>query len=99
MKIALDYDETYTEDPELFNMIVSRARHRGHEVTFVTWRREDQDNADLEATASMLHIEVVYCAGKAKMKCYAADVWIDDSPYAITCHAKWSDSIKKEQDN
>lgn len=98
MKIALDYDETYTEDPELFNVFTLRAISRGHEVKFVTWRRPDGDNAVLEATASMLGIDVVYCCGKAKMKCYAADVWIDDSPYAVVCHAKWADVIKKEKD-
>lgn len=93
MKIALDFDETYTEDPILFGNLVRLAKARGHEVKIVTWRKDtDNANEDIREAARTLGIGVVYCAGIAKMKCYAADVWIDDSPYAVTCHAKWANT-------
>jgi hypothetical protein len=90
LKIALDHDETFTEDRELWTALVYHAVRRGHEVKFVTWRKPTDDNADIEGAAESLGVGVVYCSGKAKRKCYAADVWIDDSPYSIECHAKWS---------
>lgn len=92
LKIALDYDDTFTEDTELFSRFVLQAKYKGHEVKFVTWRTPDRDNHDIEAHANILDIDVIYCSGKAKRKCYAADIWIDDSPYAIECHAKWVDT-------
>lgn len=38
MKIALDYDDTYTKDPELWDSFIAEAKERMHEVTFVTLR-------------------------------------------------------------
>lgn len=92
MKIALDFDETFTEDPVLFGNLVRLAKARGHEVRMVTWRKPEASNDDIELAAAGLGIAVIYCSGVAKMKCYAADVWIDDSPYAVTCHAKWANT-------
>lgn len=96
MKIALDFDETYTEDPVLFGNLVRLAKARGHEVKIVTWRQDvgpnNIANDDIKQAASDMGIGVIFCNGIAKMKCYAADVWIDDSPYAVTCHAKWANT-------
>lgn len=92
MKIALDFDETFTEDPVLFGNLVRLAKARGHEVKMVTWRKPEANNEDIELEARAMGIDVIYCSGIAKMKCYAADVWIDDSPYAVTCHAKWANT-------
>lgn len=38
MKIALDYDETFTADPELWKPFVAHCKARLHEVKFVTAR-------------------------------------------------------------
>jgi hypothetical protein len=90
LKIGFDYDETFTEDEPMWAAIIKMMRAVGHEVKFVTWRKPDGDNSDIEHSAARLGIPIVFCSGKAKMKCYAADIWIDDSPYAVVCHAKWA---------
>src|SRR5271154_1151566 len=77
MKIALDYDNTYTRDPELWNMFCAAAIQRKHTVTIVTSRHPDTPVELL----SML--PVVYCGFKAKREQFSADVWIDDDPLYI----------------
>jgi hypothetical protein len=74
----------------MWSSIIKMMKAVGHEVKFVTWRKPDGDNADIELVSKHLGVPVVYCSGKAKMKCFAADIWIDDSPYAVVCHAKWA---------
>lgn len=94
MKIGLDFDDTYTAAPELFDNFIRVAKFMGHEVKFVTWRfanhRPDGlSNADIEAAARRNRIDVIFCEGKAKEDCYKADVWIDDMPYAVINNAPW----------
>jgi hypothetical protein len=76
MKIALDYDNTFTRDPDLWICFVGMAYMRGHEVTIVTSRNE-------ATPVPVTGIEVIYCAFKAKDQHYDADVWIDDDPKHI----------------
>ena len=83
MKIALDYDETYTEDPILWTAFIDNCKERGHAVTFVTYRPDNGDNADIEYEAQCLGIDIVYTSGKQKQHCFDADVWIDDCPETI----------------
>ncbi|MFT6988191.1 MAG: hypothetical protein ACJASL_000151 [Paraglaciecola sp.] len=83
MKIALDYDETYTEDPVLWTAFVNHCVARGHSVTFVTYRPENANNAYIESDAERLGIDIIYTAGKQKQHCFKADVWIDDCPETI----------------
>ncbi len=78
MRIALDYDKTYTEDPTLWDAFVAMAQARGHEVHIVTMRH---DNAQ-EALIGM-PVEVIYTGRQAKISVHRADVWIDDSPHWI----------------
>lgn len=98
LKIGLDFDETYTEAPAIFDNLVHSFKAYGHEVTFVTWRTPESDNTSIEAVAERLQIPIVYCSGHAKFKCYAADIWIDDSPYAVVCHARWAQGFKECSD-
>jgi|TARA_R110000851_G_scaffold314569_2_gene476665 hypothetical protein len=89
MIIALDFDETYTVDPELWTAFVIKARVRLHTVTFVTFRAYDSHgNSDIEFEAKCLGIDIVYTAGKQKQHCFSADVWIDDSPELIASYDK-----------
>lgn len=83
MKIALDYDETFTADPGLWIKFINDARERSHEVTFVTFRKEEWDNHDILADAEMLGIKIVFCGMKQKATKFNADIWIDDSPHYI----------------
>ena len=76
MKIALDYDKTYTADPVLWGAFIATASARGHDVKIVTMRRPDERVLDAPA-------EVVYTSRKAKSSVYSADIWIDDSPHWV----------------
>lgn len=83
MKIALDFDETYTEDPVLWSDFVIKAKERGHSVTFVTYRDSRWGNHDIEYEVECLGIPIVFTEGKQKKHIFNADVWIDDSPETI----------------
>lgn len=79
MLIALDYDETYTADPALWEGFISMALARGHEVVCVTMRHEH------EPTDAM-RIPVIYTSRKAKVPFMTergdfVDIWIDDRPH------------------
>ncbi len=80
MQIALDFDETYTVDPFLWDAFVAKAKQRGHTVTFVTFRSSRWDNEDIKAAAESIGIDIVYTEGKQKKHVFTADVWIDDMP-------------------
>ena len=93
MKFGLDYDGTYTADRVLWKAFTRLARERGHEVSFVTFRREDghrdsedapKSNDDVLKSSERMGIPVIFSNGKPKRDCYAADVWIDDHPETVT---------------
>jgi hypothetical protein len=87
MKIALDYDKTYTADPDLWDNFLRVAKRLGHEVRIVTIRDERYDR-----TAPLIELEqytpVVYTRGVAKKwfctrEGWAPDIYIDDAPETI----------------
>ena len=83
IKIGLDFDDTYTEDPELWAIFVNSAILRGHEVKFVTFRGELGDNKDILTAAQGLGIGVIFTGGMQKCNFYDADLWVDDMPITI----------------
>jgi hypothetical protein len=96
MKIALDYDNTYSASPAFWRAFGTLARLHGHEVRIVTARDERHDR-----TAPLIevekHFEVIYCRGIAK-KWYLThfgggfqpDVWVDDKPESILENSAFS---------
>ena len=76
MLIALDYDGTYTADPELWDWFIDRARQRGHEIKIATMRYPHESIPDIGC-------EIVYTSRKAKFGCIPADIWIDDMPHFL----------------
>jgi hypothetical protein len=74
MRIALDYDKTYTADPALWDGFISLANERGHQVCIVTMRYPDTETIESPPAP------VVYTRRTAKCKLHQADVWIDDNP-------------------
>lgn len=90
MKIALDYDGTFTADKALWTPFVQHAKANGHEIKFVTYRDTNpllmkafQSNDDIEADAKKLGIDIIYTCNQPKRKLYQADIWIDDNPELI----------------
>lgn len=82
MRIALDYDRTYTEDVDLWEEFILLAKARGHEVVCVTMRHSNGEEAIAMACS------IVYTGRKAKRAFVEAmgmkiDIWIDDSPHWI----------------
>ena len=78
MRIALDYDKTYTLDPVFWNNVIREARVRGHIVNIVTMRHDNKNERLVD-----MPVHVVYTSRKAKQKFFDADVWIDDTPQWI----------------
>lgn len=78
MKIALDYDGTFTEDVDLWWNFILNAKERGHTICVVTSRNKDHNPIEHE-----LPCHVIYCSYEAKSKFFKADVWIDNDPKYI----------------
>lgn len=84
MKIAVDYDGTYSVDPELFSIFIRIAQQRGHEVYIVTMRYD----SEAERICHVVPCKVFYTGRNAKMK-HMADlghefnIWIDDMPHLL----------------
>jgi len=95
MRIAIDYDDTFTADPVAWCKVIQVLEDAGHEVVCVTSRFETYDNQyNLEA-ALPNSVQVVLCDHNAKAEVMKArgmpvDIWIDDDPYTIdpdgNCH-------------
>lgn len=80
LKIALDHDDTFTADPELWTAFVQHAIARGHAIHIVTYRHKEWDNEDIEENAAKLGVPIVYSGMRQKRHVHEADIWIDDSP-------------------
>lgn len=77
MKIALDYDDTYTADPELWDAFINLAIERGHDVTVVTKRFPEREIEGIT-------IPIIYTSKTKKIdKMPAGTIWIDDQPLGI----------------
>lgn len=96
MKIALDYDGTYSADPLFWNAFIAQSINDGHEVRIVTARDERFDR-----TAKLVELEkripVVYCRGVAKKwymthfgDGFVPDIWIDDRPQSIFTNSEFA---------
>lgn len=77
--IALDFDQTYTEYPELWNRFVCMCKDYGIPIKFVTYRDSRWGNHDIEWAAELLGLDIIYTAGKQKQRVVDAKIWIDDS--------------------
>jgi hypothetical protein len=82
-RIAVDFDETFTDDPLLWGAFIQQAKARLHHVMFVTFRSDKGDNSDIFAEAEALGIEVIFTSGRQKQHVVEADIWIDDQPQTV----------------
>lgn len=85
MLIALDYDETYTLDPEFWNDFIRMIRERGHRVVCATMRYDTPFESKAVRDTIGKTCEVIFTGRKAKKEFLEninihPDVWIDDNP-------------------
>lgn len=83
MIIAIDYDNTYTGDPETWDNVIKTFQAAGHTVICVTARSEAMGLAVLNTIGKL--IPVLFCESAWKReyalsKGYKVDVWVDDMP-------------------
>jgi hypothetical protein len=88
MVISLDYDSTYTRDPDLWDSFIIAAKSRGHTVICVTNRPWAPGTTKQERVPSP---EIPFiCAGDkfkdeaARAAGHKVAIWIDDMPATIS---------------
>lgn len=84
LTIAVDYDGTFTEDPEMWLDFISLAKKSGHRVICITMRYP-QEGGPVEAQLGWCVDEIYYTRRRAKIDyCRLneihVDIWIDDNP-------------------
>jgi len=86
MLICIDFDGTYTADPELWDLFLEAAKMKGHTVVCATMRYENE----LQPVRNMLEgkvSEIIPTSRKAKHAFVRnhlgkrPDIWIDDQPH------------------
>ncbi|MFY0656356.1 MAG: hypothetical protein JXR12_06370 [Neptunomonas phycophila] len=90
VRVALDFDDTYTKDPATWQKLVSTMKEAGWDVRIVTFRDDvgGYNNHDIKAAASVMDLPIIFTAGKQKsVFCrkvgFVPSFWIDDLPYLI----------------
>lgn len=92
MNISIDFDDTYTRDPQLWNNFIHLAQASGHNVYCVTARGDsfpDEVTEVLDTIGKLISKHnCVFTDGKQKRQfCLnnnlVIHVWIDDMPEAI----------------
>jgi hypothetical protein len=87
MIIGLDYDNTYTRDPEGWTACIKLMQARGHEVVLVTSRSpllsEEVKKAVGDVVDGMVFAGHIWKRTAAQKNGWDVDVWIDDLPVNI----------------
>ncbi len=88
--IALDYDDTFTDNPHAWAAVVAQLTASGYTVIGVTLRNRYMPVSDHYMKACEM---VIYCAGHSKKEVlarlgYHDVIWIDDNPkYIVNSYA------------
>jgi hypothetical protein len=84
MNIALDFDDTYTRDPELWDQFIFLSRTRGHDIRIVTFRKSTMRDPALDNIGiPVIFTEYTQKRAHCNKLGWYVDVWIDDSPEFI----------------
>ena len=87
LEIGLDYDNTFTADPDLWRSFINSCQERGHRVWIVTARRQADHNHDDMNTPDGIPVVFTEMASKVwfmkERRGVEIDIWIDDDP--LTC--------------
>lgn len=104
MKIALDFDQTFTLSPRFWLGFLRDAIARGHEVRIVTARDEHNDGINWALFGGrygthfpyVAPCRVIWCDGRTKRTVckelgWEPDIWIDDNPAGIIFPTSFKD--------
>jgi hypothetical protein len=91
MNISIDYDDTYTKDPLLWNWFAQEALNRGHKVYCVSARGTQHMDDPKMTIGRVIGAENCFGTGLRPKRHFMhhvhkinIDVWIDDMPEMIT---------------
>lgn len=92
MNISLDYDNTYTTDPVMWDAIVNMMKRHGHKVYVVTMRTPEEGYEVTQYLGDKVE-DIIFTSRKGKMdfvqaKNISIDIWIDDMPWFILNDAR-----------
>lgn len=85
INFGLDYDNTFTEDPELWRQFIKACLSRGHFVYITTAR--NSNNID-DISKALPGVEIIPSNGRLKQLAtdeaeVTIDIWIDDMPELV----------------
>lgn len=88
LKIAIDFDDTFTAAPEFWSKVINLAKEFGHSVCVVTCRRRTIENtaminAELDKHGCQMPIHLTTLNSKLEYMSKLGiniDIWIDDDP-------------------
>lgn len=85
LNFALDFDDTFTKDPELWYNFIDDAQRRGHNVYVVTLRDEKTQGREVKEALQSRADGLFFTSLKSKRKFMQErgiriHVWIDDKP-------------------
>lgn len=89
MLVSIDYDETWTQDPDLWRTFAYLLKRRGHTIILVTNRRVNPTCAAEISRAVGGNVgEIIFAGPRPKREAaakrgYHPDVWIDDLPITV----------------
>ena len=92
MNYSLDYDNTYTTDPVMWDALIDMMKRYGHKVYVVTMRTPEEGEEVRKYLADK--VEMVICTSRKAKQDYVTsmnvriDIWIDDMPWFILNDAR-----------
>ena len=92
MNISVDFDDTYTRDPNMWNTVIAVMQTAGHNVYCVTARTPEQGLDVYSSIGRMVGADNCYFPSLHAKKPFMwaqgirIDVWVDDTPMAVYNH-------------
>ena len=90
MIISLDYDNTYTSDPKLWNKFILQAKQNSHTIYLVTYRYEEECQEVHMFLDDIIGSNNIIATGRKSNRSFFEklgihiNVWIDDHPETIS---------------
>lgn len=81
--IALDYDDTFTADPEMWLDFMIYAENHGHTIIIVTWRSDKTPVENIPNRIKICYTNHQQKRQWCKIRGIEPTIWIDDKPEGI----------------